>query len=98
MKTRNLTIIGTLLCVFSAFFSTKLSLFMTFLFFSWITYQFLIKRDFTLLATKSFMGKEYDNLDGYQQKKYKLRAFYFGWLFLVLTVSVLIILINTIRV
>lgn len=82
---------STILCVVILFFSINLGLLAMTILFVWATYQLLIKRDYTLLATTSLTGKEYQNLDKATVKRYQLVAYRVGWLFLVITILIVII-------
>ncbi|EHO53056.1 hypothetical protein FC98_GL001969 [Lentilactobacillus kisonensis DSM 19906 = JCM 15041] len=89
-------ITSSVICVIILLVSVNLGLLAITLLFAWITYQLLVKRDYTLLASPSITGKDYQDLDKATIKKYQTTAFWVGWLALIITILIVIfgIIIN----
>ena len=88
---RILILIAAIACVVLMIFSVNLGLLAIVVLFAYVTYRLLVKKDFTILATNSLVGKEYQNLTEETKKKYEIRATQMGWVCLAITILVVIV-------
>ncbi|MCW4397963.1 hypothetical protein [Lentilactobacillus parabuchneri] len=94
MKTRNMILLGFIVCLALLFFSVKLFLAGTFLLFTWAAYILIVKKDFTILTmTPSDAVKNPSELDPQTVAAYQLKAYRAGWVILVIAVGILVLLI-----
>ncbi|APR07684.1 hypothetical protein FAM21834_01570 [Lentilactobacillus parabuchneri] len=94
MKTKNMILLGFVVCLALLFFSVKLFLAGTVLLFAWAAYLLIVKKDFTILTmTPSDAVKNPSELDPQTMAAYQLKAYRAGWIVLVIAVGILVFLI-----